>query len=388
MLPLTGPLANSAKDNQDGFNMALAAMNGTVAGQPIQAVFADDHNQADVGLTQTKQLVENEKVQLLAGYSPTPVCYAAAPYAKEAGIAMIITGNCGGQQLTIDPKLASPIVVRLTQNVPVALDPLADWAYKQGYRKALMVVSDYGGGLETGDAFASAYVKRGGSIVQELYPPQGASDYGPYLAQLSQGGNVLFTFLQGVDGMHFLDQLNNYGGQRKLPTLDGFGTATSGPNRAQLKDKAVGVVADSLYSTAFDSPENKALVKAFADKYPGRLLSSDVAQGYSGAQIIADAIKKVDGNVDDRQKFLDALYNVDAQTAKGEVTLDADHDVVENIYLFQIVKNGDSYEQKLLQTYPSVSKTWDRSADDVKRFPWGKLKGKWVGMTADKLAQM
>ncbi|HLQ32323.1 MAG TPA: hypothetical protein VK457_06520, partial [Chloroflexota bacterium] len=83
-----------------------------------------------------------------------------------------------------------------------------------------------------------------------------------------------------------------------------------------------------------------------------------------------------------------ALYNVDAQTAKGEVTLDADHDVVENIYLFQIVKNGDSYEQKLLQTYPSVSKTWDRSADDVKRFPWGKLKGKWVGMTADKLAQM
>jgi branched-chain amino acid transport system substrate-binding protein len=236
--------------------------------------------------------------------------------------------------------------------------------------------------------FASAYVKRGGSIVQELYPPQGASDYGPYLAQLSQGGNVLFTFLPGVDGMHFLDQLNNYGGQRKLPTLDGFGTATSGPNRAQLKDKAVGVVADSLYSTAFDSPENKALVKAFADKYPGRLLSSDVAQGYSGAQIIADAIKKVDGNVDDRQKFLDALYNVDAQTAKGEVTLDADHDVVENIYLFQIVKNGDSYEQKLLQTYPSVSKTWDRSADDVKRFPWGKLKGKWVGMTADKLAQM
>ena len=388
VLPFTGPLANSAKDNQDGFNLALAAVNNTVAGRPLQPVFADDQNQADVGLTKAKQLVENEKVQMLAGLSSTAVCYAIAPYAKQTGIPTIVTANCGGQALTIDPKMSSPNIVRLTQNVPVVLDPPADWAYKQGYRKAIVVASDYGGGLETVDAFASAFIKRGGSIVQEIYPPLGTSDYGTYLAQLNQGADLLFTFLPGVDGLHFLDQLGNYVGQKKLPIIDAFGTATNGPNLAQLKDKAVGVIGEGVYSTAIDSPENKAFLKAVADKYPGRLLSSDLVQGYMGAQIIAETIKAVGGNVEDSPRFLEALYRVDVKTAKGPVKLDADHDVIEDIYVFEIVKTGDSYTQKLLQTYPGVSKTWARGADEVTRFPWGKNKGKWVGMTGDKLAEL
>ena len=38
-----------------------------------------------------------------------------------------------------------------------------------------------------------------------------------------------------------------------------------------------------------------------------------------------------------------------------------------------------------LETYTAVSKDWDRSRDEILKFPFGQLGGKWVGMTKDTL---
>ncbi len=44
---------------------------------------------------------------------------------------------------------------------------------------------------------------------------------------------------------------------------------------------------------------------------------------------------------------------------------------------------------KLLDTYKNVTRNWDISAEDQVRFsPFGKLKGKWVGMTKAGLDQV
>ncbi len=385
--PLTGTFSNVAKDNQDGLNMYMEAVNSTMAGRKVQLIYADTEGKADVGLNKAKQLAESDKVAVLMGITATPVALAVAGYVKDAHVPLMITGNGGAQGLTIDPKVKSPYTTRWTQNATLMIDPAADWAYKHGWRKAIIMASDYGAGLENSATFASTFIRRGGSIVQELYPPLGAADFGPYLAQINQSADFIFAFFPGVDGLRFMQQFGNYAAH-KLPILDSFGAMTTGSNLPELKDKAVGVIADGVWSFAADTPENQAFLKAWNAKYPGRYAATDAAMGYSAGQILEAALKKINGNAEDAQGFLKALYEVDINTAKGHMKLDADHDIVENVYVYELVAQGDRIDHKLLDTYKDVSKSWTRSPEELAHFPFGTLKGKLVSLTKDQVEQL
>lgn len=385
---LTGPSAISGVDNRDGFNLYLSSINSTVAGRTIQPIFVDDEFKPDVGLTKTKQLVESDKVQLLMGYTNTAICYAIAPYVKQVQIPLLITGNCGGEKLTTDPAFKSPYISRFTNTSSLHMDPTADYAAQAGFRKAIIMTSDFAAGIENSDFFSSTFIDRGGTIVQEVHPAVGTQDFGPYLAQLDPSADVLVTFLPGADGLHFAEQFATYAGSRKLQVFDATGQYTAGPNLAQLKEKAVGFIAENVWTEAYDDPVNAAFLKAFHDKYPGRTVGQDAAHGYAGAQILAAALEKVGGKVEDKQAFLQAVYATNVDTPKGVIKLDENHDVVANVYIYQIVKQGADVGPKILKVYQGISGTWARPDDQLAHFPYGTLKGKWVGMTKEKLAAL
>ena len=384
---LTGPTANVGKDNLDGFNLYLESVGGTMAGRKVEVVSADDGGKPDVGVTKAKQLVESDHVNILMGINLTPVCYAVAAYAREAQVPFAETGNCAAERLTTDPKFKSPYLTRFTFTGTGSWDSAADWSYKHGYRKAIIAASDFGPGLEATDIFASAFIERGGSVVQELHPPAGTTDFGTYLAQLNQDGDFITLMMSGIDGLRFLQQITDLGGPKKWPMVD-IGGATKGPNLAQLKQKAVGIVAVDQWEPALDTAMNKELVKAFQDKYPGRPISGDVALGYAGGQILGAALQKVSGNAEDKQALLQALYATNLETVRGPVTLDSDHDVIPTIYAFQLVDQGGAIGYKLLDSYPNSSRTWDRPQSEIDHLDLGGMKGKWVGMTKDQLAKL
>ncbi len=383
--PLTGSFASTAKDNQDGFNLYLETVSDNAAGRKIQAIYADTQGQAPTALTKAKQLVESDKVQALMGITPTPECYAVVDYVKEAHVPLIVSANCSAEDLTTNPQHKSPYTVRLTQTNLGVADPGADWAYKNGVRKAILFTSDYGGGLEQSDAFAASFISRGGSVVQELHPALGAPDFGPLLAQLDASADAIWTFLPGADGLHFGLQYGDYSQGRKTQVMEAFADVTAGPNLEQLKDKAVGLIASNVWSEAYDSPANQQFIKAFQVKYPGRLLSKDVVQGYVGAQALEETVKKVNGNIENTEQFMQALYALQLDTPKGPIKLDSNHDIVQNYYVYQTVKQGTGFQQKLLSTYKDVSAAGQFSPDQHAKLKIGTHKGQWVSMTKDKL---
>ena len=386
--PLTGSLALSGKDNQDGFLLFFDSMNRTVAGRPIEIVTTDDENKPDVGLTKAKQLVENDKVHLLAGVSNTAICYAIAPYVKQVETPFAITGNCGAEDLMINERFTSPYLARFTQVLSGITDTMGDFVYQQGKRRVVTIGSDYAGGTQTISGFQSAFIKRGGTVIQELFPALGTNDFGPFLAQIDQSADAIVVFLPGSDGLRFGEQFASYGAATKPPVYDLFGTVVHGANLPQLKEKALGIVANSVYSSAYEGAANKRFLEQWNAKYPGRLTSYDVGNGYAGAQAIAAAIEKVNGNVEDRQAFIRALREVSVETAKGPVKLDSNNDIVQNIYVYQVERSGEEFSHRLLRTYEGVSITWDRTLEEVRRFPWGETKGKLVNITSEQLAQM
>jgi branched-chain amino acid transport system substrate-binding protein len=383
LMPFSGTEAQNGKDNQDGFNLYLASIGQMVAGRKIEPLFVDTEGKPDIALAKAKQFVQIDKIDLLMGISLTPECYALAPFVREAKVPVAVSGNCGGFGLTTNPRYKSDYMVRFTQTSAHHVDPIVAYAIKRGLKRVALVTSDYGGGLQVGDFFGATFVGQGGLIVQELHPPLGTADFGPTLSQLAKDVDAVAVFLPGADGLKFADQYRNYVGGSKAVVLDIGANMAAGQNLAQLKEKAVGFIGSGYYTTAADNPVNQAFLKAFREKYPGRIVSPDAAQGYSAAIIVEAALKKVGGKIEDTQAFLQALYGTDVMTAKGPIKLDPNHDVIENGYVFEIVRNGSEYQQKLIDTVPEIGQYG--SLGEAKAAKLGTLKGKWVGMTKETL---
>ena len=105
-------------------------------------------------------------------------------------------------------------------------------------------------------------------------------------------------------------------------------------------------------------------------------------------QILESALNAVNGNVEDKQRFMSALYATNIETPKGPVKLDKYHDIVQNVYIYRIVDDGGTPKEKLLKTYQGVGQFWDRTQAELAQFPFGKLKGKWTTMTMTQLQKI
>jgi branched-chain amino acid transport system substrate-binding protein len=250
-----------------------------------------------------------------------------------------------------------------------------------------MLSIDNVGIQENADSYAKPFVEAGGSFVQELHPPITTTDFGPIVSQFDQSADSVLVFEPSIEGLRFGQAYASYGG--KLKVYDVLGGPTNGPNLVNLKDKAAGFVGQQSWTPAFDTPMTQAWSKAWNAKYPDRPYQSvDTANGYAGAQIIADAIKRLNGNLDDKLKFVDALFATDMETVKGPVKVDKTRNtIIQNSYLFEVVKSGDGIQQKLLQTIAGAQ-TPLPAVDELTKFPYGKLKGKWVGITKQQLDQL
>jgi len=387
---MTGAQAAAGVDYKEGFDLYLDSVNKTIAGRQIDPQYVDDQAQADVGLTRVKQLVESEKVPFLMGFTFTPVTYAAASYVKStAHIPMLVTTASTGQGLMLDPKLTSEYLVRFTNVAAAHSDTTADWAIKQGLKKLAIVTYDTAAGAETGDLLGSAFISKGGQVVQEMHPPFGTTDFGPYLAKLDPSADIVAIWEPAADGVKFLQQFGDYVGQKKPVVVD-MGGAATGDSLDTLGDKAVGVVVETTWADSLSTPENQAFMKAFTAKYPGKSAAPILVQGWLTGSILEGALGKVGGKAEDTQPFLQAVYGVDVKTAAGEVKLDPDtHDIVRSYYITKVAKrSGGGYGYDVLATYNNVSQFWDRKPDDLKAFPYGKLKDQWTTMTKDKLASI
>jgi branched-chain amino acid transport system substrate-binding protein len=388
LLPYTGPLAQAGIDNQQSFDLYLEQTGGTLGGRKVELVKADDQGNADVALTKARGLVENDKVSLILGGQATPVCYAVAPYARDQKIPFMAVADCAAQDLTTNPKYASPYLVRTLPAIVPGADSAADWAAKNGFKKAIIMTSDFAPGIQFSDLFSSAFIYRGGTIVQELHPPLGTADMGPYLSQLTQDADLLAMFEPGADGVKLAQQYNNYVGGRKLQLLDIASQMTNDGNRLQLGSTINGLVVQSSYMEALNTPANQNFLKLYYAKYPNKPPSQEHSFGWSGIQFLDEALKKVNGDVSDTQRFLNALYSTTIESPRGTIKLDEHHDGISDSYIYQYEQGSSVPTQKPLTTYSQITQFWDRTPDQLSKFPLGQNKGKWVGMTKDKLGDV
>jgi len=373
--PDSGPFAQVGIDMRDGFSLYLAEVGNKAGGRAIELVFeTKGTNKPDEGLTKARKLVERDRVHILAGLVATPVAVAMRSYVVSQKVPFMLT-IAAANDLT--QKLRSEYIFRSSWSGSQNGHPLGDWAYKQGYRKAVIVASDYGAGHEMIGGFARVFTEAGGQVIQELYPPVGAPDFAPYLTQVRRDADVVAVFFGGSDALRFVNQYAEYGLKGKIP-LVGPVAVTDETVLPRQGDNALGIVTTHPWSAALDTPGNKRFFKAYEARHQ-RAPTLGSETGYAGAQMIAQALEAIKGNIENKEAFLAALEKVEVDAPRGKVRLDAYHNPIETVYVRKVERKDGALQNSVIDSYPNVSQFWKWSPEAHMAMPgYQEMKGKWA----------
>jgi branched-chain amino acid transport system substrate-binding protein len=206
---------------------------------------------------------------------------------------------------------------------------------------------DYAFGWESNGGFQRVFEDLGGKVVQRIWTPLNAQDYAPYLAALKKDIDGVYACHTGGLSPRFLKAWSDAGLKGRIP-LVGIGTLTDENILKGMGDEAVGVITSLIYSAALDSPPNKKFAASYEKRY-NRTTSLYSAEGYTGARFYYEALKAVNGDVEDKEKFLAALRKVEiSDDARGPLRMDDLGNPIQNVYIRK-VERVDVQQGRILE---------------------------------------
>ena len=340
ILPMTGPFASTGKQIEAAARLYMAQHGDTIAGRKVELILKDDTSTPDVTKRIAQELVVNDKVNVLAGFGLTPLALATAPIATQSKTPQVVMAAA-----TSSITQASPYIVRTSFTLPQAAVSIADWAPKNGIKRVVTLVSDFGPGLDAERFFRDRLLLNGGQVIESLRVPLRNPDFAPFLQKVRDAKpDALFAFVPSGAGSALMKQFAERGLDKAGIKLIGTGDVTDDDILNGMGDVALGVVTSHHYSTAHPSAANKKFVDAFVKANPGMRPNFMAVGGYDGMRVIYEAFKatKGTGNGD---ALLAAMKGQIFESPRGPMFIDAQtRDVVHNIYLRKVEKkDGQLY---------------------------------------------
>lgn len=350
ILPMTGPSTSTGKQIDAAVKLYQAVNGTTVAGKKVEVILKDDTGVADITKRLAQELVVNDKVAFLAGFGLTPLALAVAPIATQAKVPEIVMA-AGTSTITE----ASPFIARTSFTLAQSSVPMADWSIKNGIKKVVTLVSDYGPGIDAEKSFAEKFKAEGGTIAESLRVPLRNPDFAPFLQKAADAKpDALFVFVPSGFGAQFVKQFVERGLDKSGIKLIATGDVTDDDQLNGMGDVMIGVINTHNYSAAHDSPANKAFVEAFKKANNGMRPNFMAVGGYDGMHLIYEALKKT-GGATDGEKLMAAIKGMAWESPRGPISIDPDtRDIIQNIYVRKVDKqNGELYNVEFA-TIPNV----------------------------------
>ena len=340
VLPMSGPFAGYGKQIEHGVKLYLSTHGDTYGGRKVELIIKDDSpgTAGDVSKRLAQELVVKDKVDILAGFGLTPSAFAVAPVATEAKKPMVVM-NAATSAVTAK----SNYIVRTSMTLPQNSAPMASWAAKNKIKKVFILVADYGPGHDAQAQFKKTFTAAGGEIVDEVRAPVKNPDFAPFLQKIKDAKpEAVFMFLPpGSETIAFMKGFTERGLDKAGIRLISTGDLTDEDVLDAIGDPALGLITSFHYAEAHKSPENKAYTEAYYKAYPKDRPNFMSVGGYDGMQLIAEVLKKTNGNTDG-DRFIEAAKGMKWVSPRGPIEIDpATRDIVQTIYIRKVEKvNG------------------------------------------------
>jgi len=362
----TGALASGGIDMERGLTIFLKEKNYTMGGRKVTLTVADSGGVPAQARTKMQELVERERVQAVVGPLAAFEALAMDDYIRAAQIPTLPIA--GAEDMT--QRKANPWFVRASSTSAQCAYPMADYCAKHlKYKRMTAIADDFAYGHEMLGGFQQVFEDAGGALVQKLFSPLNAPDYGSYIAQIKPDVDGVFLGFAGSNGFRFLKQYNEYG--IKTPIVGGM-TAFDEVAVRNMGDYAIGKLSSCWYTAQLDNPNNRRFVASYrADNGydPGQYAAGTYLYG----EVLYAAIEALKGRVEDKQAFIKALRAVRVDTLRGPIAFDEYGNVVGNIYIRQVEKKDGRLVNANIYTYSNVSQFWTYDPKDFLNHPvWSR----------------
>ncbi len=357
ILPMTGPSASTGKQEKAGAELYMQQHGDTVAGKKIVLEVKDDTGAADVTKRLAEELVTNDHANVLMGFGLTPLALAAAPIATQAKVPEIVTAAATAM---ITEK--SPYITRTSFTLPQAAAPMAEWALKNGIKKVVTIVTDYGPGVDAEKWFGDTFEKGGGTIAEKIRVPLKNPDFSPFLQRVADDKpDAVFVFVPSGFGSVFMKQFVERGLDKSGIKLIGTGDVTDDDLITDIGDSALGAVTAHHYSADHDLPENKAFVAAFEKANNGMRPNFMAVAAYDGMELVYKALEKTKGDASG-DALIGAMKGMSWMSPRGPVSIDPEtREIVQNIYVRKVEKKDGALYNVEFATIPNVKDPYKAS---------------------------
>lgn len=330
-------------DIRDGFALALKQGGGMLGGQAVELIVEDDGRKPDKAKEISDRMLKRDKVDIMTGIVWSNLAIAVVPKVTKQGV-FYISPNAGPSLLAGKGCHANYFnVAWQNDNLHEAM---GKYVNDKGFKHTYILAPNYPAGKDALKGFKRFYE---GKVVGEVYTKLGQKDYAAEIAALRAANpDAVFFFLPGGMGISFLKQYAQAGLTKEIPV---FGPAFSF-DQTILKavgDAALGVINSSQWNKDIDNAANKAFVAGFQAEY-GRLPSLYASQGYDAALLIGSAIEAVGGDMTKADDFRAALKAAKFDSVRGKFKFGPNNHPIQDIYVRQVVKEGDVLTNKILGT--------------------------------------
>jgi branched-chain amino acid transport system substrate-binding protein len=278
------------------------------------------------------------------------VALALLNYMKQQKAFYVVSG-AGTDAITWDRY---PYLFRTSISTYQLSTPMADYVYDHLGKEIVTTASDYAGGRDVVAQFKGPYLKRGGKVLKEIWPPLGTQDFSPYLTDIkSINPPVTYDFMPGADAVRFIQQYSEFGLKEKMP-LTGF-TIIDSQTISALGKAAVGVISALTYVDTVDNPESRKFAADYRAKYNA---SPDLFAdyGFVAARALSEALNAIDGDASNKDELADAMTKLKFNAPRGSFRMDpATHNPIQDIYICQVIESGGNITTKIISTAKDVT---------------------------------
>ena len=246
------------------------------------------------------------------------VALAMAKAAKDNNTLLVIP-NAGADAIT-GPMCGANIVRSSFSNWQPGY-AMGVVAGQKGVKRAMTITWNYAAGAESTKGFTEGLEKGGGKVVKDLTLPFPNVEFQALLTEIAaQKPDAVYAFFAGGGAVKFVKDYAAAGLNKTIP-LYGPGFLTDGTLEAQGAS-AQNMLTTLHYADNLDTPKNNAFRKAYAIAYKAQ---PDVyaVQGYDAAQILANGLKAVGGDLSKRDALTAAMRKTPVDSPRGKFTLSA-----------------------------------------------------------------
>lgn len=323
---LSGPAGSLGEEMLKAYKLGLEHTGGKLGGIPVELVMGDDQAKPQTAVQLARQMMERDNVDFFSGLVFSHVVDAVNSVVLDAG--KLVVAPVGGSSAMAGENCHENFFM-VSWNTDTMFEAIGARLANENVERVAVVATNYQAGWDSVEGLKRGY---GGELAAEILVRLDQSDFGAELSQIrAASADAVVIFLPGGSGIAFMRQFNQSGLKDTVAPYSATFQADETAFSA-LGDAAKGMLNAGPWSPYLENETNQRFVESFREEY-GRNPSILAAMAYDTVMLLDAAVAKADGEVNDIDKFREALETVEFDSVRGSIEFNNNHFPIQDFYL-------------------------------------------------------